>query len=301
MAATEPRNGARAGLSDRIQSSAVVAAEAPSLVKMINNSEKAVARALPTHLKASAPAYVRAAVTLVKQNPDLARCDPYTILGGLMTASSLGLEFGPLGHCYLVPFSNHGREEAQFQLGYKGVIDLTWRSGRLLSIAAREVREHDEFDFDYGLADSLHHKPRLNGERGEGFAWYCVAKFTDGGHYFVVLDKADVARHRSFSKSQSSKFSPWNTSPSQMALKSSVHEAKPYLPLTTEVLREMAFDGAVIKGADVSELEVEEVDFIDTSAVTPNADGEIPLGEVVDDPNDPEDDATRSLLDLEGE
>ena len=89
-----------------------------------------------------------------------------------MVASSLGLEFGPLGHCYLVPYKNKGRDEAQFQLGYKGKIDLAWRSGKLLSIAAREVCENDEFDYSLGGDASVTHKPpRLSPTAAPSITW----------------------------------------------------------------------------------------------------------------------------------
>jgi recombination protein RecT len=277
------RNSAtRPGFESRVQGSSVVVADNAGVIKQINDSERAVERALPSHLKGNAAAYTRALVTIVKQTPDLLKCDPMTILGGLMTASQLGLEFGPLGHCYLIPFKG----QAQFILGYKGKIDLAWRSGKLTSIAAREVRENDRFDFDYGVADSLEHKPELRGDRGVPYAWYCMAKFVGGGHYFVVLDRQSVDRHRAESRSQSSEYSPWNKHFSQMAMKSAIHEATPFLPLTTEVLREMAMDGLIARGVNAEELEVERTDFIDVDSG--------PLAEVPSETG-------ASLFDSEGE
>jgi recombination protein RecT len=249
--------GAREGLADRA-GTAMEPAKPPTVTQMVWNQRAEVERALPTHLKGNGEAYARALMTVIKQTPKLAVCDQRTILGGLMVASSLGLEFGPLGHCYLVPYKNKGRDEAQFQLGYKGKIDLAWRSGKLRSIAAREVCEGDEFDFDYGLDDRLHHKPNVRAERGPAYAWYGVAKFTDGGHHFVVLSKEQVEAHRQHSKSKDSQFSPWKTSYSQMAMKSCIHEMTPYLPLTTEVLREMGMDDITVRGSSIDDLEFED-------------------------------------------
>lgn len=255
--------GAKAGLADRLASTAVEVAElkAPTLAKMIEGQRIEVERALPDHLKRSVDAFLRAAQTLVKQTPGLIKADPLTVLGGMMTAASLGLEFGPLGHCYLVPFKNHGKDEAQFQLGYKGKIDLSWRSGKLLSIAAREVRRNDYFEYEYGLDEKLEHRPLKEGDRGDAFMWYGVAKFKDGGHHFVVLNREDVNRHRKYSKSATSEFSPWNTSFSAMAMKSCIHEMTPFLPLTTEVMRDLALDGIVARGTSADDLEVEQVDI----------------------------------------
>jgi recombination protein RecT len=263
-------NGAREGLADRVGNAVEVAKapKPPTISQMIDRQRAEVERALPTHLKPNADAYVRAAISLVKATPKLAQCDPMTVLGGLMTASQLGLEFGPLGHCYLVPYKNNGRDEAQFQLGYKGAIDLAWRSGKLKSIAAREVCEGDEFDFDYGLDDRLHHKPDMHAERGVPYAWYGVAKFTDGGHHFVVLSKADVEEHRKHSKSKDSSYSPWKTNYAKMACKTAIHEMKPYLPLTTEILRQMSMDDVVVRGSKADDLTIEHTDYVDADPDT---------------------------------
>ena len=252
-----PASGAREGLADRT-GTALEAKAPPSVGEMVWNQRAEVERALPMHLKGNGEAYARALITVIKQTPKLAVCDPRTILGGLMVASSLGLEFGPLGHCYLVPYKNHGRDEAQFQLGYKGKIDLAWRSGKLLSISARTVRENDEFDFELGLNADIHHRYDVRQPRGDSYAWYMTAKFVGGGSHFVVLGKDDVERHRASSKSKDSSYSPWKTHYDEMAMKSCIHEATPYLPLTTEVLREMAQDDITVKGSSIDDLEFDD-------------------------------------------
>lgn len=277
--------GARAGVADRVGHAVEVAGDGskPTLVQLIAKQETQVERALPSHLKASASAFTSALITVVRQTPTLQQCDPQTVLGGLIIASQLGLEFGPLGHAYLVPFNNRrtGKKEAQFIIGYKGAIDLCWRSGKLLSIAAREVCENDEFDFDYGLADSLHHKIDVKTNRGEPYAWYSVAKFVGGGHYFVVLGKDEVEKHRKMSKS--GEVGPWKDNYSEMALKTTINVARPMLPLTTEVSRQLSYDSVVASGTSVDDLATEEVDYIDVDPVDGDtgeirtADGSLPL------------------------
>lgn len=283
----EGKTGARDGLAGRTGNALEKAGADPAdqplpIRQLIWQQRGEVERALPTHLKGNGDAYARALMTVIRADEKLAVCDPLTVVGGLMIASQLGLEFGPLGHCYLVPYKNKGRNEAQFQLGYKGKIDLAWRSGKLKSIAAREVCENDEFDFEYGLEDYLHHKTDVRkGDRGAPYAWYGMAKFIDGGHHFVVLSKADVERHRQASKSKNSDFSPWKTNYSQMAMKSAIHEMTPYLPLTTEVLRQMATDDLVARGSSIDDLETEGgAEWVDASAVVLD-DDDVVEGEVV--------------------
>jgi len=245
--------GAREGLSDRV-GKALEPAKAPTIKSMIEAQTREVERALPVHLKGSAEAYVRAAVSLVKQTPKLAQCDPMTILGGLMTASQLGLELGPLGHAYLVPYGN----KAQLIIGYRGLLDLAWRSGKLTSIEAHEVYENDEFEFAYGLESTLVHKPTL-GDRGPVKCYYCVAHFKGGGHYFLVMSRDEIEDHRK--RSRSANNGPWVTDYNAMAKKTTIRAAAPFLPLTTEVLRDIAQDGVVASGSKLEDLEMEDVDY----------------------------------------
>ena len=263
---TAQTRGAREGLAERVGSAVEVASnKRPSLVQLIQRQEQEVERALPVHLKSSAAAYVRAAISLVKQTPKLAQCDPLTVLGGLMTASQLGLELGPLQHAYLVPY---GRQ-AQLIIGYRGMIDLAWRSGKLASIEAREVCENDDFEFSYGLDGNLKHTPSL-GDRGPTIAYYGVARFKDGGYYYLVMSRSDIDKHRARSRSKDN--GPWVTDYDAMARKTVIRAMAPFLPLTTEVMREMAMDGVVTTGTTADDLDVAEVDYIDVPDIDDPAD-----------------------------
>ena len=82
--------------------------------------------------QAKAARFVTAITSAVAVNPLLQDCDPATILSGALLGESLGLSPSPqLGQYYLVPFNNtkKGCKDAQFQLGYKGYVQLALRSG----------------------------------------------------------------------------------------------------------------------------------------------------------------------------
>ncbi len=81
---------------------------------------------LPAHLKANSERYMRLALTEYRRNPALSKCDPYSVLGAAMVATGLGLEIGPLGRAYLIPYGN----QCQFVPGWKGLVELASRSGR---------------------------------------------------------------------------------------------------------------------------------------------------------------------------
>lgn len=95
----------------------------PGYQKLINNTLKEPKRA---------QRFIAAITSAVATNPALQECDPATILSGALLGESLNLSPSPqLGQYYLVPFNDtkKGCKDAQFQLGYKGYIQLALRSG----------------------------------------------------------------------------------------------------------------------------------------------------------------------------
>ena len=95
--------------------------------------------------------FVAAITSAVAVNPALQDCDPATILSGALLGNSLGLSPSPqLGQYYLVPYWNkkNGCNDAQFQLGYKGYVQLALRSGyyKHLNVIAVKAGEMVRFD-----------------------------------------------------------------------------------------------------------------------------------------------------------
>lgn len=209
----------------------------PSLRQLIERMKPEIARALPKHMDPERVA--RIAVTLVGSNPKLARCTSESFLGALMTASQLGLEPGPLGEAYLVPYGN----KVTFIPGYKGLIKLAWQSNQIKNIDAHVVFENDEFDYAYGLEPYLKHKP-TRGERGGITEVYACATFLNGGSAFVVMQVGDVEDIRA--RSKASKDGPWVTDWNAMACKTAIKQLSKFLPMSTELRsfgRAIALDG----------------------------------------------------------
>lgn len=188
--------------------------------------------------------FTRIALTAVKENPDLARCTTTSLLGALMTAAQLGLEPNtPLGHAYLIPrqiSTGPGEEQfehrCQFQLGYKGIIDLARRSG--VNVVARQAYEGDSFHIDYG-SNEIVHRPTLDPEtRGEVVCYYAIAEW-EGGRLVHMALPADVERHRERSASRRG---PWTTDYDAMARKTVVRMMAPYLPLNPQAAQAVEVD-----------------------------------------------------------
>lgn len=191
---------------------------------------------LPKHMDADK--VIRIAMVACTSSPQLMDCTPVSIIRSVMLASQLGLEpSGALGSAYLVPYSNKGRMEAQLIPGYRGLVDLAIRSGKVSRIEAHVVYDCDDFDFALGTASFIKHKPLLDQPDGaKKIAAYAVATMKDGGFQFCILSASDVTRIRSASRSSGNSSSPWVTWPDEMWKKSAVRRLAKMLPLSPELL-----------------------------------------------------------------
>ncbi|AHG24369.1 RecT-like DNA pairing protein [Mycobacterium phage MichelleMyBell] len=238
----------------------------PTLAQLIERQKGEIARALPAHMNPDRMA--RIAVTVLRQTPALTRCSPESFLGALMTASQLGLEPGPLGESYFVPF---GRE-VTFVPGYRGLIKLARNSGLLVDIWAEIVYENDEFEYTLGLHRDLKHVP-AGGDRGKPVYVYAAAQLKDGGTPFVVMTVAEVEAIRK--RSKAGKNGPWVTDWGPMAKKTAVKQLAKWLPLSAEFNTATVMDGTVRSDytSDLIDVKPEYIDGeVDDNAAAEPAD-----------------------------
>ena len=213
-----------------------------SMKDWINKSQYAISKALPSAI--TPERFTRMATTAVTMNPDLGECTPSSFIGAMLQAAALGLEPNtPLGQAYLIPYNRKDKrtgkfyKEAQFQIGYRGLIELAHRSGEFMSIEAHIVYENDEFDYELGLEPKLKHKPALR-NKGEMVWVYAVYKLQSGGYGFEVMSREDIEKHRD-KYSQAKSFSPWVTNFEAMAKKTVIKQALKYAPLKSEFVKAM--------------------------------------------------------------
>jgi len=237
--------------------SSAVAERRKTIGTLIEQLKPQIARALPRHMDADRLA--RIALTVIRQQPQLAGASPESLLGALMTCAQLGLEPGPLGHAWLVPFRNSktGTTEITFIPGYRGLIELARRSGQVSTVAARVVRDTDDFDYAYGLDQYLKHKPHPDAT-GKTTHVYAVVKYKDGSNDFEVMTRNEVEAVRA--RSKASKSGPWVTDWDEMAKKTAIRRLSKRMPMSVELAQALAQDERVRTEVDLSDLDVAPVD-----------------------------------------
>ena len=233
------------GMIAKTQGTKAVSKKQPQTIKdYINAMSGEIAKALPQVM--TPERFTRIALSAVSNTPKLGSCTPQSFLGAMMNAAQLGLEPNtPLGQVYLIPFENRkkGITECQFQIGYKGLIDLAYRSGEVKMIDAQTVYENDEFEYELGMDPVLKHKPaRTN--RGNPIYFYATFKLTNGGQGFQVMSIEDVQDHaKKYSKTYNN--GPWQTNFEEMAKKTVLKKLLKYAPLKTEFVKQVTQDETI--------------------------------------------------------
>lgn len=242
--------------------SSVKLTKSMSIPDMVKALEPEIKRALPSVL--TPERFTRMALSALNNTPKLKECTPMSFIAALMNAAQLGLESNtPLGQAYLIPYKNKGTLECQFQLGYKGMIDLAYRNDRMQSIEAHTVYENDEFYYELGLDARLKHLPTWD-DRGDIIGFYAIFKLNNGGYRFEVMSKADVDRFaETYSKAYSSEYSPWKTNYEEMAKKTVLKRLLKYAPIKTDFRKALSLDETIKSelSVDMSEVRNDEVDY----------------------------------------
>lgn len=245
------------------------APEKTSMQQYIKSMEGEIKKALPSVL--TPERFTRMVLSALSTNPKLGECSPRSFLAAMMAAAQLGLEPNtPLGQAYLLPYNNKGNMEVQFQLGYKGLIDLAYRSGEVEIVQAHIVYEHDRFEFEYGLDPKLVHVP-ADTDRGDPIKVYAMFRTKSGGSGFDVMSMDEVRAHASkYSKAYGSSFSPWKTNFEEMAKKTVLKRVLKYAPLKSDFVRAASQDATVKTEISedmysVPDTQVYEADYTDNT------------------------------------
>ena len=206
--------------------------KAISVGTFLNQRKASFAELLPKHL--TPERMVKGVLAAATRNPAILDCTLTSLLNCIIVAGEMGLDVGrPRGGMHLVPFNNKKirQKEAVAIPDYRGLIDLAYRSGRVLLFTATGVYEEDVFDYQRGTEPFVRHKPALD-KRGKLVRVYSVAIMRDGLPGFEVMNLEEVNVFRD--RSKASKEGPWVTDYLPMALKTVVKRLVNWLPQNPE-------------------------------------------------------------------
>lgn len=182
--------------------------------------------------------YEKFTVTIVnalKKNPKLMNCTKESIVSAVLSSAELGLEIdNPLGYCYMIPFfsSKNDCYEAKFIIGYKGIVELLYRSPRVKKIVSEIVYENDEFSYKTGSKLELNHVPTIFGDTGKRIGTYTIITL-DNNEQLVQFVRADQIEALKKFSSVPETYNEANDPMGNMWKKSAIRQIIKYTPKET--------------------------------------------------------------------
>lgn len=197
--------------------------------------------------------------SMVGADDKLAACEPTSLFMACLTAAALDLPINKnLAFAHIIPYKNNsaGVTEAQFQMGWKGYVQLAQRSGQYKNIASIQVYEGQLVEENPLVGNTYD----WNGKASDKVIGYVAyMKLANGFEKELFMTTEEVTKHaQKYSKAY--KYGPWKDNFDAMALKTVIKLLlSKWGPLSVEMQKAITVDQGVIR-------EDESVDYIDGSS-----------------------------------
>lgn len=234
-----------------------------------------------------AAGFMSSIIAVTNNNKYLAKANPATVIGAAAQAAMLDLPINQsLGFAYIVPYGS----EAQFQLGYKGYIQLAQRSGQYVDIGAKTVYE-GELEYENRLLDKFKFGERT-GDKVIGYLAYF--RLTNGFEkmLFMTLDEM-IAHAKKYSKNYKGGSDKWgltdfDTMAEKTVLKRLLSKYGPLSIESVQMSQALANDGGVVKMNESGEFDVDfdgetiDAEYDEPAAEEHSGDTYNVAGEIID-------------------
>lgn len=210
--------------------------------------------------------FVNNLTALVAGSKQLQACKPMSVMYAAIKATALDLPLDPnLGFAYVIPYKNNkeGETDAQFQIGYKGFIQLAMRSGQYRTINVRDVREGEIIGEDFVSGDLKFKKLNGNREKATIVGYVAFFRLVNGFEKMMFWTVDEVKQHAmTYSKTFGSTIktireaSKWTTDFDAMAKKTALKLLlSKYGVLSVEMKTAISSDQLVVneQGEDIYE------------------------------------------------
>lgn len=206
-----------------------------------------------------AQGFISAVLTIVNQSDNLKQASPESIYTSALLAASLDLPINPnFGFAYIVPYWNGKtkKQEAQFQIGYKGLKQLAIRSGQFKTIIAKEVYEGQLIDDNNSILGYTFNWSGKTSDKVIGYVSYFQLLTGYESTYYMPIE--NIQKHAlKYSQTFKKGFGLWSDDFDKMALKtvSKLHLNSGEAPLSIEMQKVVIADQSVIKNPETMEVE----------------------------------------------
>lgn len=207
-----------------------------------------------------APGFISSVLSVANNNALLKKAKPQSVLNAAVIAATLDLPINPsLGHAYIVPYG----DDAQFIIGWKGLVQLAMRSGQYLSIGAKKVCE-GELEIQNSLLDQFKYGVKKS---DKGIGYFAYFKLMNGFEKCLYITKEEAEAHgKKYSQTYKRGKGVWVTDFDAMAKKTVLKMLiSQWGPLSIEMQRAQIFDQAVVRNdlTEVEDIDSAEIAYVD--------------------------------------
>lgn len=224
------------------------------------NTKEVIASIQNTMTVKQAADFKTAIITLYNTADSLRRCSPTGIIQAGLNSVKYNFPLdNNLGFCYVVPYKGY----AQFQIGWRGYVQLAQRTGQYLCINVTEVKEGEYLGFDIASGRPKLGEPAENREALPDVGYLAYFKLLNGAEYYYYQTRQQIEAFKN-RYSPAVNCGPWVSNFSEMAKKTVLkHLLKNFGPLTSEVASALKADSLNYQGNrcgyDVPNLQTEIV------------------------------------------
>lgn len=236
-------------------------------------SSPSVQEKLKQILGKNAATFATSVVQITQSNGMLATAEPNSIVGAAMTAATLNLPLNNnLGYAYIIPYNTKNKDgswsvKAQFQIGYKGFIQLAMRSGQFKTIHCTSVKKGEIASRDRltGAIEFSWIEDDKVREKTESAGYVAYFKLINGfeATFFMSIDELN-SHGSKFSKTFGKNNSLWKTDFDSMASKTVLKLLiSKYAPLSVEMQTAVQTDQASFNDVE----DTEDISYVDNEDV----------------------------------
>lgn len=207
----------------------------PAIRKQLTSPN--VMEMVKTRIGEKSGAFVSSVLDLIGSDGNLMQCDPNMVMKEALKSAALDLPVSKtLGFAYVVPYKG----QPQFQIGYRGLIQLAIRTGQFKYLNADVIYEGEEI-----IQDRIRGTMEIKGKKtsDKAVAFFAYMQLVNGFEKAIVWTKEQVEAHaKRYSKAFGSSSSPWKSDFEAMAKKTMLLRLKSYMPMSIEMSTAMQSD-----------------------------------------------------------
>ena len=240
-------------------------------------------------LGGNSTSFLLSVLNCVQGNSKLQQCDPQSVLMASAVAGTLSLPVDPsLGMAYIIPYGG----KAQFQIGYKGLIELCHRSQQFTKINVTSVKE-GEISFNDRLSgvmdfEWIQDQDERNLKEIAGFVAYFELRNGFSKSFYMTVNEIDV-HAKKYSKTYNFSTSVWKKDKEAMSRKTVLKLLlDKFAPKSVEMRKALKTDQAIVESWDGEILEYEDNPLDDKIITIDEVKDKEEMARVIDHINDAE-------------